>query len=191
MSDLDTLTLDQDVDTLDNIENSGGDTVSMEEYNAMKKKADDQEKARIKFQAELKELKGKETVEPTAAEQGSTAATAPDASEELFDLKMEMRGFKTEKERDVIKAAIGSGLTQDEAMTNEFVLSKINSIRTEDKVAQATDISGSGAGDTPSNDDLLVRNLKKGELPTDSEGAMKLLELAKKDPEIEKLMLGR
>lgn len=192
MSDTDTLKDEQGVDTLGNTDNFDDQTVSMEEYAAMKKKAEDQEKARIKFQAENKELKAKIGTPEEVVGQEPKAVTTPDSASEISDLRMEMAGYKSEKEKEVIRAAMKSlGVNEQEAMSNEFVQGKINSMRSEQKVAEATDISGSGAGDTPSNDDLLVRNLKKGVLPTDPAEAAKLMELAKKDPEIEKLILGR
>jgi len=200
MSDDNTYNTDGDIDTSNNDIDSGSfddaETVSKEDYEKMAKKANDQERARIKREAELKELKAKyessgdkESSDSQEVEEKATVATGL-SREDRLELKID--GFKEQAEIEIIEKAVAAGMTLDDAKSNSFVLGQIETMRNAKQVEQATDFSATGGSSSVSKEDAIVRQFKKtGQIP-DEPGAIKAIrEAAKSDSDVAtKLVLG-
>lgn len=207
MSDENTYNTDGDVDTSD--DNSFDEQyVSREEFEKVAKKAEDQEKARKAREREIAELKAKadagtgkgededgEQQTPTESQGNDNQSTGDSNSDELsFEEKL---WLKTEqitdaKELEVVKKAKMTGMTIEEALADDFVMGRINSIRQEKKVAEATDLSGGGGSESVSNEDSIIREFKKtGKIPDKDNAANIISAAAKKDKEVyNKLVTG-
>ena len=190
MSDIDTLnTNTEDHASSDNFDEQ---YVDKAEFDKIAKKAEDQEKARIKLAAELKELKEKAKVgsEPEIVEETKQTGTDAALLERLDRQDMALAGYTSQAEQDVISnASKALGVSIQEAMSKSYVVKEIEEMRQEKKVEDATNIKGSGGGDNPTAEEGLKRNfLNKGQMPESAADKMKLLEMAQTDPEIQKAL---
>ena len=190
MSDIDTLNTNTgDPTSQDNFDEQ---YIDKAEYDKVAKKAEDQEKARIKLAAELKELKEKTKVgaEPEVVEETKQTGTDTALLERLDRQDMALAGYTSQAEQDVIKNASRTlGVSVQEAMSKSYVVKEIEEMRQDKKVEDATNIKGSGGGDNPTAEEGLKRNfLNRGQMPESAADRIKLLEMAKTDPEIQKAL---
>lgn len=148
----------EDVDTQDT-EYQDDSTVQLtqEEYNQLKKAEDDLRVANQKaqrFQKERDRIKGKTKTD--------------DQSESLAEQSVLMAaGYRDKAEREEIsKLANNLGISVLDAIDDEFVTSRIEHMRKQAEIAEATPISSKkGVKKTSNNVDYWV---EKGELPTDN-----------------------
>lgn len=148
--------------------------VSKEEYAKAAKKAHDQELRAKKAEAEKAELAAQleannnPTPTPEANPEPVAPAT-PSADRELLEnVLMAQGGFTSEAEQKIIRdAAKELNIPVQEAMTKKYVVAEISEIKASVEAQKATDFEGSGGGDTPTQDDLIVREFEKtGRVPT-------------------------
>lgn len=148
------------------------DFVSKEEHAKAAKKAHDQELRAKKAEAEKAELAAKlaeleGSSNPTPETTPAPVAT-PDANVALMeDVFLTQAGYTTPEEKALVREAMaGTGQNIQEATANEYVVGKRDALRAKVLSEQATDFPGGGGGDTPTQDDLIVREFEKtGKIP--------------------------
>lgn len=151
------------------------DFVSKEEHSKALKKSHDQELRAKKAEAEkaelaarIKELEGKNTTPEEKKPEEPAAPAQPSVDMQMLeDVVMAQGGFSDPAEKEIIRnAAKELNIPIQEAMTKKYVLAEISETRASVEAEKATEFKGSGGGDTPTQDELIVREFEKsGDIP--------------------------